>query len=103
MRDRGRRRVLHLVVSIAVVLAADLYAIRARDVADELRAGNEAYADLCERITASSASAGSPGTIAHLLAALESELETLGERHPRWYSAYRRDPSAFPCPPAATP
>jgi hypothetical protein len=98
-----KRRVLRLGTAIAVVLAANLYVIRARDVAEELRAGDEAYSAACERLTASAAAAGSPGTVAHLLAALQAELASLGERHPRWYAAYQRDPAAYPCPPGATP
>lgn len=103
MRTRGTPRVLRLGVAIMLVLVANAYVIRARDVAEELRAGEQAYSALCDRITASAAAAGSPGTIAHLLAALQSELETLGERHPRWYAAYQRDPAAHPCEPGAVP
>lgn len=97
------RRALRLGTAIAVVLAANLYVIRARDVAAELRAGDAAYSALCTRLTASAAAAGSPGTIAHLLAALQAELEALGERHPRWYAAYQRNPVAYPCPPGSAP
>jgi hypothetical protein len=90
-----------LAVAILLLLGAALYAIRARAVSEELRAGRDAYAALCARITESAAAPGSPGAIAHLLAAAQAELQSLAQRYPRWYAAYEKDPGSYACGPDA--
>lgn len=91
----GRR----IAAGMILALGLAVYALRAADVRRDLREGRQAYERTCARITESAAVTGSPGAIAHLVSALQVELEALAERYPRWYEAYRKDPAAYPCGP----
>jgi hypothetical protein len=95
----GRRLLLRVLVGLALVLALTAYAIRAASIRRDLREGQRAYDAMCERIAASAERSGSPGAIAHLVSAVQAELERLAERYPRWFEGYARDPGAYPCGP----
>jgi hypothetical protein len=73
--------------------------VRAQSIRRDLRDGRAAYQVVCERITRSAEVSGSPGSIAHLMSAMQVELGALAERYPRWYVSYRKDPGAYPCGP----
>ncbi len=91
--------IARVVVALAVVAGLALYAVRAVAINREMRAGAAAYEELCDKLTRSAAASGSPGAVALLVASMESGLNDLRERYPRWYEAYRKDPTAYQCGP----
>jgi hypothetical protein len=96
----GRARLGLRLIGVALLAAGiALYLVRAGAVRRDLREGRAAYEAVCARVTESARVSGSPGSIAHLVSALQVELTRLAEQYPRWYERYRKDPSAYPCGP----
>jgi hypothetical protein len=96
---RRRARLTGLLLAAALLAGGGAYVLRARTLDRDIEQGRVAFERLCDTLVHSAGDTGSPGSVAHLVAAMQTGLARLEHRYPRWYESYTKDPARYPCGP----